>query len=140
MGFGWWGGTTITQFYDFIRLILDDLAVQFPGRRFCFTIANLDSYKIPIILNVAQCWALVHVSCSVLSNRWGGHISVQHRSDLSESVLEQAHHHGQIEELYQFNSRYISLSLPVLPARGLSPLNKMYLSSSKFIKYLYFIS
>jgi hypothetical protein len=46
------GGTTITRFYDFIRRILDDLAVQFPGRRFCFTMDNLNSHKNPIILNM----------------------------------------------------------------------------------------
>ena len=46
------GGTTITRFYDFICLILDALAAQFPEQRFCFTTDNLNSHKNPIILNM----------------------------------------------------------------------------------------
>ena len=46
------GGTTITKFDDFIGMIIDDLAARFPGRRFVFTMDNLNSHKNPMILNM----------------------------------------------------------------------------------------
>ena len=45
------GGTTIVRFQAFIQRILNDLATNFPGRSFVFTMDNLNVHKNPLILN-----------------------------------------------------------------------------------------
>ena len=48
------GGTTITRFHDFLKRIIDDLALNHPGRSMVFTMDNLNSHKNPLILNLIQ--------------------------------------------------------------------------------------
>lgn len=46
------GGTTRDRFIDFIDMILDDLAVNHPGRQFTFTMDNLNVHRSTIVITM----------------------------------------------------------------------------------------
>jgi transposase len=49
------GGTDLQRFYEFMSAFMDYLDANFPGRRFTFTMDNLNIHKHAMILN------LIHV-------------------------------------------------------------------------------
>ena len=48
------GGTDLWRFYCFMRDLIEDLATQFTGQSFCFTMDNLNIHKHPVILELIQ--------------------------------------------------------------------------------------
>lgn len=46
------GGTTVHRIYIFFERIINWLAVNRPGRSFCFTMDNLNTHKHPMVLNL----------------------------------------------------------------------------------------
>jgi hypothetical protein len=46
------GGTNLYRMYRFIESIIDQLAVDWPGRSFCFTMDNLNVHHSPVLLNL----------------------------------------------------------------------------------------
>jgi hypothetical protein len=46
------GGTDLWRFYSFMRDLIDDLQTRFPGRRFTFTMDNLNIHRHQLVLNL----------------------------------------------------------------------------------------
>jgi hypothetical protein len=42
--------------YTFIESIIDQLAINLPGRSFCFTIDNLNIHPSPVLLHMIASW------------------------------------------------------------------------------------
>jgi hypothetical protein len=48
------GGTDLARFYTFMRDLIADLQTRFPGRRFTFTMDNLNIHRHNLILNMIR--------------------------------------------------------------------------------------
>ena len=46
------GGTNLFRMYTFIERIIDQLAIDWPGRSFCFTMDNLNIHHNPVLLQM----------------------------------------------------------------------------------------
>ena len=46
------GGTNLFRMYTFIERIIDQLAIDWPGRSFCFTMDNLNIRHNPVLLQM----------------------------------------------------------------------------------------
>jgi hypothetical protein len=50
------GGTNLFRMYTFIERIIDQLAIDWRGRSFCFTMDNLNIHHNPVLLHMIAIW------------------------------------------------------------------------------------